>query len=167
MANKGNCNLEWVDWPAFRIRIGERSGFVGPRLQIFLAVCFLIVALSGLIIAITGKELGSDLVFIAMIFGLAMRVVNDWQKRGARSLDERERAIMWKSNAWGAIVPLAIVIGYTLLLSNFADDGWWFPQQDFQWSAISLALVAAWGLISLIANGVMTPVYAAELDEDD
>ena len=74
---------------------------------------------------------------------------------------------MWKSNAWGAIVPLAIVIGYTLLLSNFADHGWWFPQQDFQWSAISLALVAAWGLISLIANGVMTPVYAAELDEDD
>ena len=167
MAYKGNRNLERLDRVALGTGIGGKPRFIGPRLQIMLAGCFLLVAIAGLTMAIAGNPFGSDLAFVAMLSGLIMRAMGDWQKRGENPLDEREAAIMWKANAWGAIVPLVVIVLYTLLLSNFADDGWWVPAENYEWKAVSLTVLAAWGLISLIVDGWLTPNYVADLDDED
>ena len=143
------------------------TGLIGPKMKIFAALIFMALSFMGFYLAAIGKEVGQGIVFAAAMSSLAIKLSADYKARGNGPLDERERAIYWKSNAIGAMVPLFAVAIWSLNIASIDSTEIWRPRENFQWVAVSFLLLGLMTQIGLIVTGWLTPAYAADLDEND
>lgn len=142
-------------------------GLTGPRMVITGNVIFLLAGVAGLIAAAQGAEFGEDIVLAAMIGSVFYKAAIELKERWPAPPDERESAIRWKSQAIGASLAIGLVAVWAVLLSDFADNGVWFPQSPDQWSAVGLFVLGLTTQASNIAAAWMTPAYAPELTADE
>lgn len=168
MAYEGSRIAEGLDRAAMRVTGRQvHTGKIGPRTTIVATLIFMSLTAMGMYLAVQGAKVGQGIVFSAAMGSLAIKLFNDYKARGNGPLDERERAIYWKSNAIGAMVPLVGVAVWSLFLGNFAGDGLWYPRQSFEWVALSFFLLGLMTQIGIIVSGWLTPSYAADIDFDD
>lgn len=166
MAYTGNKILARLDRAAIAVMGSNADTSIAPRMSIFANLVFLATGIVGLVICAQG-QFGPGLVFGAMFFSSTHTVIVEYAKRGDAPLDERERAIAWKSMAIGAFVPCVLVGMWALLLGNFADNGLWYPDQSSEWQALAFFILGLMSQITNIATAWLTPSYAAELLDED
>lgn len=168
MAYESDRIAEGLDQAARRLT-GRRAhnGAVGPRTNIFAALIFMATTLAGFVMAAQGQEVGQGIVFSAAMASLAIKLFNDHKARGTGALDERERAIYWKANALGAMIPLLAVAVWALFVGTIDSLSVWQPEEGFQWVAITFLLLGLMTQIGVIVTASMTPSYAADLVDDE
>lgn len=143
------------------------TGLMGPRMKIFAALMFMAIAIMGFCLTIMGQEGGEGIAFASMMASLAVKLSSDYKARGNGPLDEREQAIYWKALAIGAMLPLFAVSIWSLSIGQIHRWDIWRPHEDFQWSALTFVLLGLMMQIVIIVTGILTPAYAADLDEND
>lgn len=168
MAYEGNRIAEGLDRAAMRVTGRQaHTGLIGPKMKIFAALVFMALSCMGFYLAAIGEEVGQGIVFAAAMASLAIKLSSDYKARGNGPLDERERAIYWKANAIGAMIPLLAVAIWTLNIGSIDSIDIWRPREDFQWVAVTFLLLGLMTQIGIVVTGWLTPSYAADLDEND
>lgn len=166
MAYKKDRIAGGLDRAAIAVAGPNSETGTGPRMLLIVNLIFLLVGIAGMVLAARG-DFGPWVVFAAMIGATTHTIIAEYRKRGDAPLDEREKALAWKTVAIGGMVPLVLVALYMLFLGPFADNGLWSPQTKAHWQATGFFILGLSTQITNIASALMTPSYAAEFDLDD
>lgn len=139
----------------------------GPLMSIIVNTFLLLVAIAGLVAVAKGVKAGPSLVFAAMIWSTTHTWIVRAKHIGNERLDERERALAIEAAAVGGYTASILVAIWFLLLGIFADYGMWFPQSAKELMALGYFMIGLMTQATNIATAWRTPLYAAELLDEE
>ena len=157
---------DWVDYVARWMIASEiRPGILGPRLVMGVSAILFAASVTGIILVSQGQAGGEELIWGAVGSDLFLRYLA-WRDQSGpdlyRPLDEREVAMALKAFAISGWLVNLMVGLYALALGNFANDGMWRPQSEWEWMAVAGFMTGTLSQITTFISGVLTPPRASQ-----